>query len=102
MIIYHMHYALIGIEVIRAGALSQVIPLSMQEHLMIAGIWIALFLIESLIVWLVWRRVRQQHACRKGYIFAAEYRQFKCVVLWTHFAATRPAGLYDLANIILF
>lgn len=67
--LYHMHYVLVGLTIITSGALSQVIPLSLHELLMVMGMFLVLFLIESFIAWLVWRRISRHQSGRMGYVF---------------------------------
>lgn len=53
--LFHMHYAVIGFQVIQAGAISEVLPLGVREKLIAVCVVLAALLLEALLAWLIWR-----------------------------------------------
>lgn len=67
--IYHMHYAILGWEVFKAKAFSQVISFSYIEILLFSGITVLLIVLECFIAWLVWQYVRSKPVGKWRYHF---------------------------------
>lgn len=68
--LYHMHYAIVGWELFKAHAFSQVISFSLYEIAIFIIAGFLLLLIESFIAWIAWK-------CTKNIIF---YR-WNCILI---------------------
>lgn len=64
---YHLHLSKVGVAVIKAGALSKVIPLSFTEKLTAFIVLSAIVAIELLIALYLWRRVNRAPKVGFGY-----------------------------------
>jgi uncharacterized protein len=69
--LFHMHYALLGWQVFKADAFSQVVSFSLSEKLALILGSLILLMAESLMAWLVWRHVKKKPACPWGNRMAA-------------------------------
>lgn len=71
--LYHMHYAAVGIEIIKVNALSQVISFSVGEVFKLIMAGIILFLLESLMAWRIWLHTKKARTGRGPYMIAAVF-----------------------------
>ncbi len=69
--LYQMHYAGVAWSIFKAGAMSEVILLSLPERIMLIGAIVVLLAIEYVIAVLVWRRITKQKISRLGYVLGS-------------------------------
>ena len=75
-VIYHSHELQIGLTVIDAGALNEVMPLSSVELTLLIILIIGMLAVEGVIAWGVWRFVHKQRATRVGRIIGVTLSAF--------------------------
>lgn len=68
--LYQMHYAGVALNILKAGAMSQVILLSLPEGLFILGLCSLLLILEYVIARLVWRQMLKKQKGSSGFIYA--------------------------------
>lgn len=80
--LYHSHQFSVGITILKSGVVGEEMPLSLVEYTFLGLTIAGIIFIQSLIVWLVWRWVKQSSE-RNSYRYG--YRLFAllcaCVVL---------------------
>lgn len=69
--LYHSHEVAIGVEVLRRGALMQVLPLSLKEGGLLIGILVIAFMIQWGIAQVIWGRITKNNPGRGGIIASA-------------------------------
>jgi len=86
--IYHSHEMAIGMSVIKTGALTQVMPISLKEILALLGIITGFILLYTTLAILLWRFLKKKSTHRSGYwisgllvvIFCFSYGMMSTVV----------------------
>lgn len=69
--LYQMHYASVAWEIFQAGAVKEVILLSVPERIFLLVMVCILLLVESLIAFLVWRAIVRRESRGIGYAIAS-------------------------------
>lgn len=95
--LYQMHYAAVGFNIIKVGALSQVIPLSGPEKLFLMGIVVALLIVEYLIAFAVWRSVVKGKSRGHGYRWAVFFSALLIISYGSMYVATATGTRYWLS-----
>ncbi|ACJ21080.1 DUF3413 domain-containing protein [Coxiella burnetii] len=106
-VIYHLyHYHLAGVvwQIIRAGVFTQVLELSWVEWASIAFLALILIILEGLIAFIIWRKVRRKpklNGGMMGVVFAASLFLSYTLTLNTSMAVTEDASAQSNDHVLV-
>lgn len=95
-----MHYALLGFEVFKANAFSQVITFSFLENIWLIGIGFGLLGIEILLAHMVWRFVKRYRQNQLLYYMLSIFSGFIVISYSVNFLAkdNKPSAFFSENN----